>query len=1419
MINLETEEITIEVAGLKSRRRLNILDIGSEDLIIGLDWLQQNNPVIDWRTGDIRIRPSTLKVNGVRKAGNPCTPREGRFSRISFHKIMKIYEKTPEEVRVLWLRRVDPKTVHQTKEVEIEIPKEYREYAGLFKENEATALPKHQPWDHEISIQEGVKLKPGPMFPVSREQEEELRQYIEKNLKKRYIRHSQSPMASPVLFVPKKNGKWRLCVDYRHLNNATVKDRYPLPLISELMDRLQGVKWFTKFDIREGYYRIRIAEGHEWKTAFKTRYGLFEYCVMPFGLTNAPATFQSVINNALREYLDVFVTAYLDDVLVYSKGTLEEHIEHVKKVLAKLKEYDLLVQPEKCEFHVTRTEFLGFIVSREGIEMDPSKTKAVQEWPVPTNVKGVQSFLGFANFLRKFIKDYSRITIPLSEITKQNIGFHWGDKQQQAFEELKEKFLSAPILRLFDPELEIRIYTDASDFAIGCCCFQIHKDGKMRPVAFHSRKLTPAELNYDIHDKELMAIVAAFEEWSTWLQGPKYPVTVFSDHLNLTSFLTTKKLNRRQVRWAEELAIYNFKIVHCKGTENGAADALSRRDDYMEHDKPTYDAVLRKNPDGSLEYNHPRLATITIIEDKWEKRIQDCGPQFWDKGRLEVPEELQTELIKEKHAAIAHGHQGVEKTLERISRNYYFPGMRRKVEAILKDCLQCGLNKSSRHRPYGLLQPLTPPAGPWQSITMDFIVKLPESTEPGTGRICDSVLVVVCRLTKYAYFLPLKESITAEDLAYEILRSIVSRHGMPKEIISDRDKLFTSKFWNSLISRLGCKLKLSTSFHPQTDGQTERANQTLEQYLRMYVDYAQDNWVELLPTAQFAHNSSKSATTGHTPFYANYGYEPTAYGEARKTESLSEQAREKADRYVEMCQKLQEAISQRNQITQRNANKSRVEGPTFREGDRVFLTRGKAIKTKRPSGKLDNVKLGPFEIKKVVGPVNYELCLPKSMRIHPVFHISRLEPAPQDAELAKDIQIEVDETDYEVEAIRDLRKFGSQWKYLVKWAGYGETDNTWEPLKNLKGCQKMVNQYHQQHPGKGPKQKGKPKRTSQPPGRVPQSKKQRQVNLRALNVLPPPTSPTLQSKKAHDESSHRDASPNIEDASLTALLSQKPRHEDDEFQKSDPEPSSLHDPDDPSQRKSPPDCISSSDQCMRNNDQTKDLQNTPEEVSQCDKRNKEWAWGENGKQPEKRESDDELQRKCQSLAWRKGRKRGMYDLTGQWASLHPYTRQASERINQETAATQCDHSGCHAAWKHTTIILGQYVPLQELRKERVLCLRDESKEGRASVTSKAHTKDRTILSGFTMNPTARDGSEKEKAEGSERGSDPLGRKETSRGKLSVERNEPVLAQREELDTSVERNEPALAQLEALDAVIELLERMGRRLEKLEKPNC
>ena len=478
--------------------------------------------------------------------------------------------------------------------LEQRIPKEFHDFADVFSEIEARNLPPTRPYDHAINLEPDTKAPWGPIYNMSGPELESLRDFLQDMLGKGFIRASNSPAGAPVLFVKKKDGSLRLCVDYRRLNRITIKNRYPLPLINNILDRLGKVKYFTKIDLRSGYNNVRIKGGDEWKTAFRTRYGSFEYLVMPFGLTNAPATFQHFMNDVFKDMTDDFVVVYLDDILIFS-DTLEEHWEHVRRVLQRLREYNLHAKPEKSEFFCDTVEYLGFLISPAGVEMDPAKVKAILSWPAPTTVKQVQSFLGFANFYRRFIRDFSKIVRPLTNLTRKAVFYLWSAKCQKAFESLKTAFTTAPILAHFDPDNLTVLKTDSSDYAIGSILSQIERTtGILHPIAFYSRSMIPSEMNYDIYDKELLAIYEAFRQWRPYLEGNADTTLVISDHNNLQYFTTTKQLSRRQARWSEYLSSFNFVIKYRPGRLGTKPDALTRRPD-----------VYPKGEDGAIAHSEP----------------------------------------------------------------------------------------------------------------------------------------------------------------------------------------------------------------------------------------------------------------------------------------------------------------------------------------------------------------------------------------------------------------------------------------------------------------------------------------------------------------------------------------------------------------------------------------------------------------------------------------------------------------------------------------------------------------------------------------------------------------------------------------------------------------------------------------------
>jgi hypothetical protein len=453
-----------------------------------------------------------------------------------------------------------------------------------FNPQQADKLPQRRAGvDHAIDLNPEAPIPRPKIYGLTRKETEAVKVYLDDMLGKGFIRASTSPYAAPVLVVRKPQGGLRICVDYRALNSLTRKNRNAPPAIRETLARMNKVSIMSIVDVIAAFNMVRIKEGDEEKTAFLTRYGLYEYLVMPFGLCNAPGTFQNFINNVLREYLDIFCSAYIDDVLIYSERE-EDHEKHVLAVVDKLIANGLYMDVTKCKFNTRRVKYLGLIVTTEGIEMDPAKVQAVKDWKKPTCVKDVQAFLGFANFYRRFILGFSAIAKPLTELTKnpkegKASPFPLPDKHPavEAFEKLKQAFTVAPVLAHFDPDKQCWLETDASDFVYAAILSQMDDKGNLRPIAFMSHKMNPAECNYMIYDKELLAIVRAFEEWRFELSGTDGVIQVLTDHQALQYFMTSKRLNRRQARWAEFLAEFNFLVKYRSGRQGTKPDALTRR--------------------------------------------------------------------------------------------------------------------------------------------------------------------------------------------------------------------------------------------------------------------------------------------------------------------------------------------------------------------------------------------------------------------------------------------------------------------------------------------------------------------------------------------------------------------------------------------------------------------------------------------------------------------------------------------------------------------------------------------------------------------------------------------------------------------------------------------------------------------------
>uniref|UniRef100_A0A8C5MZM0 Gypsy retrotransposon integrase-like protein 1 n=1 Tax=Leptobrachium leishanense TaxID=445787 RepID=A0A8C5MZM0_9ANUR len=810
----ESRNITVGI-GLchKESMFFHAISSPSYPIVLGYPWLTRHNPVIDWRARQIA------------KWDNDC---------------MASCIEIPLSINVLNLPTAPPLTTS--------IPVPYSDLAPVFDKREADRLPPHRSYDCAIDLLPGTMPPKGAVYPLSVKEHKVLEEYIKDSLNKGFIRPSSSPAGAGFFFVQKKEGDLRPCIDFRGLNKITVKNAYPIPLIPELFDRLKHSKIFSKLDLRGAYNLIRIKHGDEWKTAFNTRLGHYEYLVMPFGLCNAPAVFQAFINDVLREYTPCFVVVYLDDVLIHSPDLNTHHV-HVRLVLSKLLANGLYCKLEKCLFDVQQVQFLGYVISSSGFMMDPKKLEAISHWPLPKGLKAIQRFIGFSNYYRRFIKGFSSIIAPITALTRKGGDTqNWSSSALEAFERLKEAFSTAPILHHPDPNRPFVLEVDASETGVGAVLSQRPADDKpMQPCGFYSRKLSPTEARYDIGDRELLAIILALKEWRHLLEGSTCPFSILTDHKNLIYLSEAKRLNPRQARWALFLTRFDFLITYRPGSKNVKADALSRQ--YEPLATPVSVPV-------SIVPERKILASLsTRVESPfWNLLLskQALAPPSKPQNKLFVPSVEVPTALQLFHESKFAGHFGVNKTLDLIKRHLWWPTLTKDVKDYVTTCFVCTRSKSSRLCPAGLLQPLPIPERPWSHLAMDFLVEL----TPSLGHTV--IFVVVDRFSKMAHFIPLKKLPSSSELVQIFTKEIFRLHGVPNVLVSDRGSQFISKFWRGFCHQLGVKLSFSSAYHPQTNGLAERTNQTLETYLRCFISDAQDDWVTLLPWAEFAYNNATS---------------------------------------------------------------------------------------------------------------------------------------------------------------------------------------------------------------------------------------------------------------------------------------------------------------------------------------------------------------------------------------------------------------------------------------------------------------------------------------------------------------------------------------------------------------------------------
>lgn len=885
----------------------------------------------------------------------------------------------------------------------------FAEYADTIRDK----MPESAPPAHRV--RHAVQLKPDtpplnrPPYRMSRFELDELKVQLNKLLESGMIEPSHSSFSSPVLFVKKKDGSMRLCVDYRALNHHTVKDCYPIPHTADLLGVMASKKWFSSLDLMQGFYQIAMDEASVEKTAFTTKYGLYQFKVMPFGLTNAPATFQRMMNDIFRDYLDDFVVVYLDDILIAS-ATRDEHEQHVRLVLNRLREHQLVAKRLKCVFFQQEILFLGHHITHNGIAISPDKGRCIQDWPTPRNAKQAQRFLGLCNYYREYVPRYAVVAKHLVDFASHPRKA-WLLEQEESFNNLKRCLLSAPLLLPpdWDFEDEYVLSTDASDFAVGAVLERWH-DGHLRGVvSYYAKTLSKSERNYTVFDKEFFAIKSALDHFRHLLLGRHF--TIHTDHvaLSFTLFRSTKPPTSRNARWYAVLQDYDYTLKHIPGRTNVVADALSRilvlavvtSVTPPAHDLAMLDsirglyagdadfgdvfaALSDPSPHDAKKAN--RLKRFSLLEGLLFFRPHVLLDGQGD--RLCVPRgPLRAEIIRQHHDPATCGHFGNHKTANAVALQFYWPRQYADICKYVATCEVCQRSKHSRQLPQGLLQPLPIPPERWSSVGMDFITGIPASLG------YDAILVFICRLTKRAHFIPTVKEVNAEACARLFLEHVVRLHGTPDTIVSDRDVRFVAAFWRSFQKLLGIELLFSSGNHPETDGQTENVNGTLGQMLRSYCMNSLSDWPDYLPLVEFAYNNSHQATIDTTPFFADLGRHPRMPNLLRLVADFSHLDRTDSltTRMKAILTRTQDHIAKAQDILERNYNKSHRPPHEYKVGDKVLVHR-EAHTNKKKYAKLQPVYFGPYWIVKELGDNCFEVDMHMMSLKHRLINVKWLRP-------------------------------------------------------------------------------------------------------------------------------------------------------------------------------------------------------------------------------------------------------------------------------------------------------------------------------------------------------------------------------------------------------------------------------------------
>ena len=889
-----------------------------------------------------------------------------------------------------------------------------RNYGDTFSSSDSdlgrTGIIKHRiPTGNAVPIKQPIRRVPVHM-------QEEVNKQLDMMLENDIIQPSTSPWASGIVLVKKKDGTKRFCIDYRRVNDVTVKDAYPLPRIDESLDQLAGSKWFSCLDLSAGYWQVEVEPGDKQKTAFTTRRGLYEYNVMPFGLCNAPATFERLMETVLSGLHWQVCLIYLDDIIIFGR-TFNEMISNLDTVLQRFVKSGLKLKPSKCQLFCKEVEFLGHIINENEVHTDPKKIACIADWPTPSSVKEVRSFLGLCSYYRRFIADYSHLAKPLTRLTEKNYKFNWTKECVEAFEKLKQMLTTAPILAHPDFSQPFILDTDASDLAIGSVLSQ-KIDNKERVLAYASRTLSKAEHKYCATRKELLALVYFVKYFRHYLYGREF--TVRTDHGSLRWLMNFKNPEGQVARWLEVLSTYTFTVEHRPGRLHGNADSLSRKpvspcnkDIHEEvayekenQDRQCLQLSITETADDDrdlikLQQEDEDLARVRTWvrsnERPFSKEIAACSyvlKSLWNQfPRLElqngllvrklenfendsisyqaiVPRDARRDILRYSHDLKTAGHLGGKKTLSKVRQMFYWPGLQGDVKSYVAGCETCTKRKEPNPTKRAPMQ-IVRSGFPMERIAIDILGELP-ITSNGNKYI----LVIADYFTKWTEALPMP-NMEACTVAKTLVENVLCRFGIPQKIHSDQGRQFESNLFQEMCKILGIEKTRTTPYHPESDGMVERFNQTLATMLSAFVSSNHKDWDEHLPYLMMAYRSTEHETTGMTPNMLMFGREVSTPLDLMfempsivKAIPNNQWVWELQDR-IESAHATVRKHTQQSMRRQKQLHDSRTSFEKFKVGDQVFVYF--PVRPVGTSSKFPSYLRGPFKISGILSDVLYKV--------------------------------------------------------------------------------------------------------------------------------------------------------------------------------------------------------------------------------------------------------------------------------------------------------------------------------------------------------------------------------------------------------------------------------------------------------------